>query len=444
MRIMIAVHGYPPDQFGGAERRAERTARAMAARGHEVTVFCIQTDNADHPDLRTHDVLIDGIRVRRVAFNGGANPDPFRWSYDHPELGAALADLIAEARPQVMHLFSGYLLGASAIDAAVEYDVRVIVELTDYWWHCHRINLLTPLGERCDGPSPVRCTRCYAEQQRRFRLPTHLAPGVTNQLWSAIKPETMLGDLLGMPAQEQRARRLHAALEQAAMLIAPSQYLADFYVRHGAHPEQIRVWRQGVELDYCRLRTRSETLRVGYIGQVKPHKGVDLILRAWSLLHGTQPRQLDIYGSAEGDPRYHQQIEHDIGLLHDAAWRGAFRGPQVWEVLAQLDVVVVPSRWVENSPNSILEAQAVGVAVVGSNLGGIAELVRHNHNGLLFAVDDAQDLARNLQRLLDEPDLLARLRKNALPFLSHTAAMDRLEHLYEETISAPFFEQHVG
>lgn len=70
--------------------------------------------------------------------------------------------------------------------------------------------------------------------------------------------------------------------------------------------------------------------------------------------------------------------------------------------------------------------------MVGSNLGGIAELIQHERNGLLFQVDNADDLARNLQRLLDEPELLPRLRANLMPFLAHSTVMDRLERLYSE------------
>lgn len=432
MRILIAVHGYPPERQGGAERRAERTARAMRERGHEVSVICVQNDNAPHDDLRYYDRSQDKIRVRGIHFNGGANPDNFRWSYDNPELGATVGAFIDERKPQIMHLFSGYLLGASALKAATSRRVRTVIDLTDYWWHCHQINLLTLSGERCNGPGPAKCARCYAERQRRFRLPAQIAPEITGYAWSNLHPDTRLGKLFGLPAQEARGTCLRAALSSADMLIAPSQFLADFYIRYGTERAKIKVWRQGVELDQCRLRSQSLTLRVGYLGQVKPHKGVDLLLNAWGQLRGSRPRQLAIYGSAAGYDDYRIQLEQQIDQLTDASWHGSYVGDQVWEVLSQLDVVIVPSRWVENSPNSIIEAQAVGVAVVGSNLGGIAELIQHERNGLLFQVDNADDLARNLQRLLDEPELLPRLRANLMPFLAHSTVMDRLERLYSE------------
>jgi glycosyltransferase involved in cell wall biosynthesis len=402
----------------------------MQVRGHQVMVLCVQDDNAAHAEVRYADRMQDGLRVRALAFNGGANPDPFRWSYEHPEIEQVVGTTIEQFRPQVMHLFSGYLLGASVLQAAYDRHVRTVVDLTDYWWHCHQINLLTPLGERCAGPTPTQCARCYAERQRRFRVPAQLAPEVARRAWDAVSPDSLLGQHLGIAAQVARAERLQTVLAQADQLIAPSQVLAQFYREQGADPVRIRVLRQGVELDQCRLRTPDPALRVGYLGQVKPHKGVDLLLAAWSQLQGERERRLTIYGSAEGYPAYQQQIAQQVAQLPAAHWAGAYRGAEVWDVLAALDVVVVPSRWIENSPNSILEAQAVGVPIVGAALGGIAELVRHEHNGLLFASDDARDLAQQLQRLLDEPGLLAQLRANLMPFTAHETVMDQLAQIY--------------
>ena len=79
-------------------------------------------------------------------------------------------------------------------------------------------------------------------------------------------------------------------------------------------------------------------------------------------------------------------------------------------VLADLDVVIVPSIWIENAPFIIREAFAARVPVIASNLGGMAEMVRDGIDGLLFTPGDAAALAAVLSRLLDEPLLLPALR----------------------------------
>ena len=153
MRILIAVHGYPPAHSAGAERRAERTARGLAARGHQVRVVCVETLADAAPGLRWQDSVEGGVQVRRLYCNFSDASDARRWSYDNPLIGAAVADLLDEWRPDVLHLFSGYLMSASTVEAAAARGVPVVVSLTDYWWLCHRINLLRSDGTRCPCPS---------------------------------------------------------------------------------------------------------------------------------------------------------------------------------------------------------------------------------------------------------------------------------------------------
>ena len=90
--------------------------------------------------------------------------------------------------------------------------------------------------------------------------------------------------------------------------------------------------------------------------------------------------------------------------------------------------------WYENSPNAVLEAFAHRTPVVASNLGGMAELVRNGGNGLLFTPGDAEDLARQLRRLLDKSDLLSTLRAGIGPVKSVAQEMDELEEIYRSAV----------
>ncbi|MGQ9675071.1 MAG: glycosyltransferase family 4 protein [Chloroflexota bacterium] len=443
MRVLIVVHGYPPTHSGGAERRAERTARALARRNYQVRVLCVESATEPQSELRWREAVQDGVLVRRLYFGLEASPNPFELSYDNPWIGELVDDLIGQWHPSVLHLFSGYLMSSSVVRVASARKVPLVISLTDYWWLCHRINLLRSDGRRCEGPSPVGCARCYAEIYRRYRLPATLLPWGADRFWSVAGRIPALGQLLGVPRQVKRSQTLMDALRQADVLIAPSRYLADLYLRYGVDSQRLRVWRQGVELSQRPKRTPSEVLRVGYVGQVKQHKGVDLLLDAWSQLQGPKPRQFFLYGSDKGEEAYGCFISERIRRLKGVVWEGEFRGGEVWPVLANLDVLVVPSRWAENSPNSILEAQAVGLPVIGSNIGGIAELVQHEHNGLLFAVDSAEDLARQLQRLLDDPNLLERLSHADGRVRTGDEEVDQISALYED-LNRRGAEQLVG
>jgi glycosyltransferase involved in cell wall biosynthesis len=88
---------------------------------------------------------------------------------------------------------------------------------------------------------------------------------------------------------------------------------------------------------------------------------------------------------------------------------GAFARDRVADAFGQIDVLVVPSLWLENSPLVIHEAFMAGVAVVAARIGGIAGLVDHGVNGILYDPAAAGDLCAALRRLLDDPAEVRRL-----------------------------------
>jgi glycosyltransferase involved in cell wall biosynthesis len=207
------------------------------------------------------------------------------------------------------------------------------------------------------------------------------------------------------------------------------------YMRYGVRSALMHVWRQGVKLTFCPHRRPSSALRFGYFGQIKHHKGIHTLIEAWGQLRGSREYSLTIYGSSYGEEAYGAQMLERSRHLRTVTWHRSIAHNEVWQALAEIDVLIIPSRWYENSPNVILEAQAMGVVVIGSDLGGIAELVRHGHNGLLFLPDNAESLGEQMQRLLDEPELLGELRQNHIPFRSFNDELDQIETLYEHVVT---------
>jgi glycosyltransferase involved in cell wall biosynthesis len=79
-------------------------------------------------------------------------------------------------------------------------------------------------------------------------------------------------------------------------------------------------------------------------------------------------------------------------------WLEAVKPEAVVETIGKYDALVVPSVWLETGPLVVLEAFAAGVAVIGSRLGGIAEMVRDGVDGLLFEAGNPKDLADKIQK----------------------------------------------
>ncbi len=98
--------------------------------------------------------------------------------------------------------------------------------------------------------------------------------------------------------------------------------------------------------------------------------------------------------------------------------------------MAEIDILVVPSLWYENAPLVIYEAFASNTPVIATALGGMAEAVTHEVNGLLFDRGNVPELANMLQRVVAEPGLVERLRSGIRPVRTIGDEVCDLEALY--------------
>jgi glycosyltransferase involved in cell wall biosynthesis len=429
MRILFAVHHFPPTYQGGAEGFALRLARSMLGRGHEVDVVTVEhIDRGPQDGVAWVDEVYQGVRVRRLSFNLAAAPDPERWEYDNPWVQEHLAQRIRELRPDVFHLVSGYLMTGSALRAADDEKVPSVVSLTDYWFLCRRITMLRSDDDLSTLPiDPARCAQCLGEEQRRYRLPGKAAPALMRAYWMSRRARVRL--------LETRSQFLLDALSRAHALVSPSKFLSSVYVAAGAAPDRITVISHGTDIrlpaDGGLHKTVSNRLRVGYLGQIAWHKGVHVLVEAARRI--SDPRlSVEIYGDISHFPDYAARLTRLAGVDTRIRLAGSYAGQaEVAKTLQAMDVIVVPSIWYENCPNVILEAFAHRTPVVATNLGGMAEMVDDGRNGLLFARGDAGSLSAQLQRLLSEPELLRALRDGIPPMKTFQQELAETEAVYQ-------------
>ena len=170
MKILLIIHGYPPTYYAGSERAAERIAQWLVAHGHTVHVFTLE--KLDAPNLHMESRIEAGVTIHRLYYNQKQGSDPFRNSYDDPRVGQALESVLRENTFDVAHIVSGYLLGGQVIDVAKAHGLPIVITLTEFWFMCFRLNLLTSFNEMCVGPeTDAKCMRCQLEEKRRFREP---------------------------------------------------------------------------------------------------------------------------------------------------------------------------------------------------------------------------------------------------------------------------------
>ena len=431
MKVLLTAHQFLPDYASGTEILTYSTARELRRLGHEVRVltgYPARSDLAD--DARFDSYVHEGLHVYRfhhahVPMAGQSNV--VEAEYNHRLAASRFRGILREYRPDVVHFFHLARLSASLIDVCQAMGVPTVLTATDFWFVCSTSQLRLPDNALCTGPDRfgVNCLRHVMAQSQHPEISSKL-----NALPWPVVAALIAGCRFGLFGSRWRASFVKALAERPSFLrsrinavdrvLVPTKLMKRLLVKNGLIASKAIFCAYGIDiperrdLDNGVPHRQSNDLRVGFIGTLYEHKGAHLLLEAVRMLAG-RPIELKIYGRLDDFPDYVQRLrtlacgDDRIHLL------GTFPNESIRDIFSDLDVLAVPSLWYENTPLVIYSAQAFGCPVVATDLGGMSEAVSHGENGLLFKKGDVAELAKLLDRLAREPELLAHLRKNARP-----------------------------
>jgi glycosyltransferase involved in cell wall biosynthesis len=257
--------------------------------------------------------------------------------------------------------------------------------------------------------------------------------GLNGGIWTALR----MSELIGL--RHEAAKRL---FEQVDHVVAVSEWVRELLVRSGVPVEKLTLSRQG--LPYIATQSgdggppaapasAASRLRFAFLGRLDPVKGVEILIDA---LRGVPKLavSLDIYAVVQGP----SARDMEARLLRKAAGdpRVRFLPPmaasEVVERLRAYDALLVPSQWLETGPLVVYEAFAAGVPVIGSNLGGIAELVKDGENGILVEPHSVSAWTGAITRLVENPDLPVRLKSGRRPVRTMEHAAADMQTVYEK------------
>lgn len=146
----------------------------------------------------------------------------------------------------------------------------------------------------------------------------------------------------------------------------------------------------------------------GFFGSVNPQKGLEVLVSAFRDMVAPSAR-LVVRGNMTHFPKYARRVRLFAELDPRINFQGPFAHGRQFEALDEIDVLVVPSVWYENTPFVVLEAFAAGRPVVASDLGGMTELVEDGVNGRTFRAGDPGALGDVLRSFVDDPAQLETL-----------------------------------
>ena len=387
MRVLVVHNRYRSAQPSGENAVVEEETALLRAAGVVVDVLSVESDD-----------IAGWPAVKRLTL-----PGRVVWSR---EGARTVRRAIAGFRPDVVHFHNTFpLLSPAALRAAHGERVRVVQTLHNFRPLCPAATFLREgrVCEDCLGrlPVPAVVHGCY----RSSRIAT-LPIAVKDAVHSAIGTWSSAVDTY----------------------ITPSEFARSRYVKAGWPAERIVV----------KFNTAPDpgdprpTYDGGFLclSRMAPEKGVDVLLDAWGQAFPNGDARLTIIGSGELDAA----LRARAATLNGVEFTGQLPRERGLEILAASRALVVPSRWYEVFPRIVAEAYALGVPVIASRLGSLAEIIADGETGLHSEPGDATDLARALRALHDDRDLAERLgvgaRAEYVLNLSPGATTDRLLEIY--------------
>jgi glycosyltransferase involved in cell wall biosynthesis len=313
-------------------------------------------------------------------------------------------------RPDVVHFQHTQFIGVELISLVrrVLPEAAIVYTLHEFLPICHNNGQLvrTMSGDRCTESSPRRCHECFPQ----------------------IAPQEFF----------LRKRFIQTHFDEVDLFTAPSQFLRDRYVDWGIAPERI------VFEDYGRRRrppprdgsTQRLPNKVGFFGQISQFKGANVLLRAMRILaeEGVDAHCWLHGANVELQPEpFQQEFNKLLGETEDCVtFAGRYDHDDLPRLMQDLDWVVVPSIWWENSPLVIQEAFMHGRPVICSDVGGMAEKVDHGVDGLHFRAGDPRSLADTLKVAVTDPALARRLRNGITPIFDMEEHVQNLTRIYDD------------
>ncbi len=428
MKVLLATHGFPPQQVGGVELSVHSLANLLARRGHSVSVVCGSLQRSAHTDAAEilRETLL-GALGERIEVARIARPDLY-FDHWHKSLSAAASrafrDLLCELRPDVVHVHHWLRLSRDLVLVAAREKIPSVVTLHDAWTSCPIVFRVRPdTQQACAAPvGPHPCIACAA------RVPPR-TPWIPRESAYLLLAE--------------RQRDIGRELDLARVRIAPSREHARALERSLGRARDslaVKIVAPMAATDAVRARTRPPPadaapagLHVSCWSQVSRLKGSDLMLAAFlaarAELGPGMPLQLDLHGSAS-DAQFEAELRARAG---DAPVRfaGAFVAAELEQCIdPRAQVFVHSSRAHESYGLSIDEAARLGLAlllpdapVFVERCGGVALFYESGNEAALKA--QLVSLARN-------PDDLLRARAAAAAWAGRLPSPDSIAAQHEE------------
>ena len=397
-RILVMAHAHPDFSLGGGELAAYNLFQAYRHNPQvEEAWFLGRVDRG-----RGVTGAISLRRANEYLWEQGIGDWHLLKAAHRESVLSGFADLLRALKPTVVHMHHYMHLGMECIRVIKQVDpsIRIYLTLHEYMAICRNNGqMIKTDGKRlCSRATDEDCRMCF---------PRHSA----EDFWL-------------------RRHFIGSHFDLVDGFVSPSKFLRQRYIDWGIAPERIVVIENGQPnepaLPPRQLREGESRNRFGFFGQITPYKGLDVLLGALGQLRRKERRNLalEVHGAnlELQTVDYRERVEAlRAPLIEEGVvqWVGPYQPHELRKRMAGVDWVVVPSIWWENSPMVIQEAFLCGRPLLVSDIGGMAEKVRHGVDGLHVATGNQVEWARALMLAATSPETWERLQAGIRRPLDH-------------------------
>ncbi len=374
MKILLVNKFLYPN--GGSERYLFDLAEILRAKGHQVEFFGM--DDPRNIVETPKEKLVKNIDFHKNSLSTLLYP--FKIIYSS-EARHKIRRIIREFRPDLVHLNNyNFQITPSIIYELKKHKIPVVQTLHDPVLVCpsHLLyNVRTgSICEKCKGRKYRNCMLTQCIHGSLFRSVLGMFEGY---LYYKLK-----------------------TYDYIEKFICPSQFLADKLIDFGVRKEKLTVIPNFIHSMHYSDRPRERNYFL-YFGRISREKGMVTLVSAVKALPGIQ------FVFAGSGP-----LENMLQGIDNGRWVGFKQGEELRDLIRGSIATIYPSEWYENSPLSILESFGLGVPVIGSNIGGIPELIKDQFNGLLFEPQNIADLVDKIKYLDERKELRDEYARNCL------------------------------
>jgi glycosyltransferase involved in cell wall biosynthesis len=413
---MFIAHNHPAIRPGGSEAYAFEVYEEMRDQGEFEPMFVARSGPPFSITTRQHEgrpFTLTNEDPNQYLFY--TEPEGFDWFYGRSPHKSALtrffSEFLLDQQPDIVHFHHTMFLGYDILRVTRNTlpDVPIVYTAHDHTPICHRDGQMVRVGteQLCHESSPRRCHECFPHiSQQDFFMRERF-----------IKSQLSAVDLFIMKSAGQLERYVRWGIPRGSIVHEP----------HSRPPTEM-IPDAGQELPRNRF---------GFFGQLTAYKGANVLLEAMSMLGADFDGTLSIHGAnlELADQEFQDQLGELLEQAHgNVRLIGEYSSDDLTALMSRIDWVVVPSITHETGPLTLLEAFERGRPVICSDIGGMAEKVTHEVNGLHFRRGNAHSLAQAMRRAAQDPDLWRQLRGGIPPVRTMSEHVERLGEHYRSLL----------